>query len=120
MAEETELYLLDWQETAHGKQPTADEVLEWATANGLYVDGMPKVYADGTVQIECLHSPESLWPAFAPMPQTSHNVLAGHVRATVAIRAELRAIPEYQRSPVERGLLAVIALLMHGYGVEDD
>lgn len=114
----TELYLLDWQETAYGKQPQPDDVLSWALAQGLIVDGVPRVYANGTVQIECEPSPESLWPSFTPIPQTREMVLEGHVRALLDARAELMALPPAKVGPLERGLLATMALLLVGYGVE--
>lgn len=109
-----ELYVLDWQDTAYAKQPTADEVYQWAIASGLVIEGMPKVYANGTVQMTCEPSPLELWPSFTPVPQTRELKLQSAVQAVLQARKELRVSNGTQ----ERALLAVIDLLLVGYGVD--
>lgn len=115
-----ELYLLDWQETKHGKQPKPAEVDAWLKSRGINVVGLPKVYANGTVQVTCEPSPEAIWPDFAPIMLTLDDRLSVHIKELLAARAEVLHIPENRRNAVERLLLANTALLLFGYGVTPD
>ena len=119
------LYLLDWQETKHGKQPTPSQVYHWLKSQGFTPDGMPKVYPNGTVHIELAGSGashegliEEVWASFEPVAEVSQaDSLALLVEDFLRVRTELLAMPEHKRSLAERGLLATMALVMHGYGI---
>lgn len=114
-----ELYLLDWQDTAYGQQPEPSEVMGWLTQLGYIVEGRPKVYANGTVQLSCYPDPRHQWPDFEPVPQSPEQALAQHVHTVTMVRQRLLAIPESQRSETDEALLAIIGLLLYGFGVND-
>jgi hypothetical protein len=111
-----DMYLVDWQETAYGQRPEPRAVMAWLKANGFTVEGMPKVYANGTVSIMCQPNPVELWHTFEPVAETVEDKLSAHIASLLEARAELLAIPEHKRSPADRALLATMALLMFGVG----
>lgn len=115
-----EVYLLDWQETKHGKQPKPGEVDAWLTSRGISTVGLTKVYANGTVQLAADQSPEAIWPEFEPIPMTLDDRLSVHIKELLAARADVLSIPEHRRNATERLLLANTALLLFGYGVTPD
>jgi hypothetical protein len=117
-----ETYILDWQNTAYGKQPKPQEVDAWLKERGYEPVGAPKVYPNGTVQVEVV-SYEGLtaaWPEFQPPALTPTDVLGSHIRELLIARQDVMAIHENRRTPQERLLLAVTALVLYGYGVSLD
>lgn len=116
----SDLYLLDWRETKHGKQPKPAEVDAWLNDHGITCDGLPKVYANGTVQVLCQGDPEAIWPEFEPAPLTADDKLSAHIKELLAARKEVMSIPDARRNATERLLLANTALLLYGYGVEPE
>lgn len=115
-----EVYLLDWQETKHGKQPKPAEVDAWLNDHGITTVGLTKVYANGTVQLAADQSPEAIWPDFEPVPMTLDDKLGAHIKELLAARADVMSIPEHRRNAPERLLLANTALLLFGYGVSPE
>ena len=114
-----ELYLLDWQETKHAKQPKPAEVAIWLERHGITTAGTPKVYANGTVQFEADKDPTALWPEFEPVVIAVEDMLGVHVKELLSAKAEVLRIPEARRNATERLLLAVTALLLYGYGITE-
>jgi hypothetical protein len=109
----TELYLLEWKD----QQPTAAQVMSWLAQQGFVIDGTPKVYPNGTIMVECEPDPTNRWQDFTASPQTPADTMAHHVSEVVRARAELLAIPEPERNATQRALLAIIELVMYGFGV---
>lgn len=109
----TELYILEWRE----HQPSAAQVTSWLGERGFVVDDTPKVYPNGTLSVLCEPDPTEVWQDFTASPQTPADMMAQHVREVVSARAELLAIPEHERNATQRALLAIIELVMYGFGV---
>jgi len=116
----SEVYILDWQDTAHGKQPKPQEVDAWLKERGIETSGKTKVYANGTVQLTADVDPTLIWPEFEPPTLTPEDTLGLHIRELVAARQDVMSTSESLRTPQERLLIAVTALLLFGYGVSID
>ncbi len=114
-----ELYVLNWQDTAYGLKPTAEDVTWWLEHEGYQSVSVPKVYSDGSVQIELEdgHGITARWPDFTPVIQTVEDKLSGHVKALLEARADVLQTPEARRTATEKLLLAVTALVLYGYGI---
>lgn len=111
-------FILRWSDTKHGKQPKPQEVELWLTLNGFEPTATPKVYANGDVQLSCKGDPEAAWANFMPPLLTIEDKLSGYVKALVAERAVILARPEGSRTSIERGMLAIMGLVLYGYGIE--
>jgi hypothetical protein len=117
-----ELFVLDWRDTKYGKMPTAGELWRWAAEQGYTLSDTPKAYRNGSVHLLIEGNYSGLhtkWVDFEPPVLTIEDKLSGHIKALLTEREALLAIPAGKRTPTERALLATMALLMYGYGVED-
>lgn len=112
-----DLYSLRWDGDTQPKPAAVAAVL---TAQGFTLDGAPKVYANGDILVHCLPSPEGKQFDWAVPPAPLEDRLAVHVKAILTAKALLERTPEHKRSPAEQGTLAIIALLLFGYGIEPD
>lgn len=117
-----ETFILDWHDTAYAKQPTADEVRHWLESQSYKPVSTPKIYPNGTVQVEVTdyEGLTATWPEFEPPVLTPADVLGSHIRELLAARQDIMSIHENRRTPQERLLLAVTALVLYGYGVSLD
>jgi glucose/arabinose dehydrogenase len=113
-----ELYRLDWAETRYGKQPTAVEVTNWLSQQGVEVTETPKVYPNGTVLLWALANPLEVWSDFEPLREALEDKLGAIVSQLTKARGDLLDIPEHKQTAQDRAILATIALVLYGYGIE--
>lgn len=110
----TELYLLLWS----GQQPSPSKVKQLLGQRGYIIDGTPMVYANGTLAVEAEPDPTAAWAELWPEPPAPPaDPLSDHIKTLAAARKELEAVPDNERSESQRVTLALIVLLMAGYGV---
>lgn len=118
------LYLLDWMESQYKQKPSPAQVQQWLKAQGFSLESPPKIFANGTVQVdlaedfpELFSQLQVLWEGFAPLEEPAdHDQLQIDVVRLLEVQKALQDQPK--RSVAEEGVLACMALLLHGYGVK--
>ena len=111
------LYLLQADPDA---LPKASDIERYYANNGVEVSEV-KVYPNGQVKLMAseLASVDWLWQSYAPIPETFEDTLGVHVKALLTAERDLITMtPEHKRTPEQRLLLALSALVKVGYGVE--
>jgi hypothetical protein len=109
-----ELYLLPWAD----KQPRPAKVSELLTMRGYVIEGTPVVYANGTLAVEAEPDPTEAWAELWPEAEAPPaNPLSDHIKTLAEARKQLEVTPEHELSESQRVTLALIVLLMAGYGV---